>query len=76
MVYASLTLLPMPLSDLNSAAALRTARDSVGCCHAHSNCRAHATKQSSSDQQENIARFTFEKTEAETNRARVEEPCT
>lgn len=28
----------MPPSDLNSAAALRTARDSAGCCHAHSNC--------------------------------------
>jgi len=32
------TLLLMLPSDLNSEAALRMARDSMGCCHAHSNC--------------------------------------
>lgn len=37
-VYASLTLLATPERDLKVAAALLTASDSLGCCHAHSNC--------------------------------------
>lgn len=43
-VYANFILLATPPRVLNDAAACLTARDSTGCCQAHSNCNKEKKK--------------------------------